>query len=73
MVVDGAFTEEHAISQVQYLDLVYSQSKNLYDFIPNAPSPSIDPFKPPIEALVYGVVGSIQPPSIAKPAKPHSA
>ena len=33
----GAVTEEKAISCMQYLDLVYSQSGTLYDLIPQAP------------------------------------
>ena len=56
----GAVTEEQAISRAQYLDLVYSQSETLYDLIPQAPCPSIDPTKPPGENPVYGIVGSIQ-------------
>jgi hypothetical protein len=31
----GAVTEEQAITWAQYLDLVYSQSGTLYDFLPN--------------------------------------
>ena len=65
----GAITEEKAISRSQYLDLVYSQSGMLYDLIPQAPLPSIDPSKPPAETLVDGIVGSIQSPPIANPAK----
>ena len=52
-------TEEQAISQSQYLDLVYSQSGNLYDLIPQAPCPSTDLAKPPTEVPVDGIVGSI--------------
>ena len=52
-------TEEKAIIHAQYLYLVYSQSKTLYELIPEAPRPSIDPAKPPAETLVDGVVGSI--------------
>ena len=65
----GAVTEEQAISQGQYLDLVYSQSGTLYDLIPQAPRPSTDPAKPPIEVPIDGTVGSIQSPSTAKPVK----
>jgi hypothetical protein len=36
VAMGGAVTEEQAISQAQYLDLVYSQSGTLYDFLPNA-------------------------------------
>ena len=62
-------TEEQAISRAQYLDLVYSQFGTLYDLIPQAPHPSTDPAKPPVDIPVDGIVGSIQSPSIAKPAK----
>ena len=65
----GAITEEQAISQAQYLDLVYSQYGTLYDLIPQAPRPSTDPAKPLVEVPVDGIVGSIQSPSVAKPAK----
>ena len=41
----------------------------MYDLIPQAPHPSTDPAKPPAETLVDGIVGSIQSPSVAKPAK----
>ena len=57
--MSGAITEEQAISQAQYLDLVYSQSGTLYDLIPQAPRPITDPAKPPTEAPVDGIVGSI--------------
>jgi hypothetical protein len=36
----GVVTEEQAISHAQYLDLVYSQTGTLYDFLPDAPRPS---------------------------------
>ena len=69
----GVVIEEKAISHAQYIDLVYSQFGTLYDLIPQAPHPSIDPAKPPIETLVDWIVGSIQPSSVAKPAKQPSA
>ena len=65
----GAVIEEQAISRAQYLDLVYSQSGMLYDLIPQAPHPSTNPVKPPIETPVDGIVGSIQCPPTEKPAK----
>ena len=55
----GVITEEQAISQAQYLDLVYSQSGTLYDLIPQAPRLSTDPAKPPTETPVDGIFGSI--------------
>ena len=65
----STITEEQAISQAQYLDLVYSQSGTLYDLIPQAPHPSTNPTKPPAEVPVDGIVGSIQSPFVVKPAK----
>ena len=44
----------------------------LYDLIPHAPHPSMDPFKQPFEPLVHGVVGSIHPPFKVKPSKEQS-
>ena len=69
VAIGSAVTEEKAISQDQYLNLVYSQLRTLYDLIPLAPHPSTDPSKPPAEVLMDGIVGSIQSPSEAKPAK----
>ena len=63
----GAVTKEQAISQAQYLDLVDSQFGTLYDLIPQAPHPSTDPAKPPVEVPIDGIVGSIQSPSTPKP------
>ena len=51
------------------MDLVYSQSGTLYDFIPNVPRPSTNPSKPPVETPIDGVVGSMQPPYIMKLVK----
>ena len=65
----GVVTEDQAIIHAQYLDLVGSQSRNLYDLIPQDPHPSTDPTKPPTETPIDGVVGSIQPLLSAKPAK----
>ena len=55
----SAVTEEQAISWAQYLDLGYSESGTLYYLIPQAPCPSIDPMKPPVEVPVDGIVDSI--------------
>ena len=65
----GVITEEQAISRSLYLELVYSQSGTLYDLIPQAPRPSIDPAKPLAETHVDGIVGSIQSSSAMKPTK----
>ena len=66
----GSFvTEEQAIIQAQYLHLVYSQYGTLYDLIPQAPCPSTDPAKPPVEVPIDGILGSIQSSSATKPTK----
>ena len=62
-------TQEQAISRSQYLDLVYSPSRTLYDLIPQAPRPSTDPAKPPAKVLIDKIVGSIQSSSATKPTK----
>ena len=36
----GIVTEEKAISRAQYIDLVYSQTRTLYDLLPNLPHPN---------------------------------
>ena len=54
----GAITEEQAISHAQYLDLVYSQSGTLYDLIPHASWPTIDPLRPTTEPPTDGILGS---------------
>ena len=55
--MDDVITKDKSISRAEYLDLVYSQSKTLYDLIPQAPHPSTA--KPPVEVPVDGIVGSI--------------
>jgi hypothetical protein len=40
IAMGGVVTEDQAISHAQYLDLVYSQTGTLYDFIPELPRPS---------------------------------
>ena len=69
----GVVIEEQAISHAQYLDLVYSHSKTLYDLIPNSPHPNTDHAKPPAEPPMHGIVGTIQSPSTVKPAKQQSS
>jgi len=55
----GVTTEEQAILHAQHLDLIFSQLDTLYDIIPNAPHPSIDPRQPHPGPHVNSVVGSI--------------
>jgi hypothetical protein len=40
IAMGGVVMEEHAISRVQYLDLVYSQTGTLYDLLPDLPCPN---------------------------------
>jgi hypothetical protein len=43
VTMGGVFTEEHVISHAQYLDLIYFQTRMIYDLIPDAPCPSTNP------------------------------
>jgi hypothetical protein len=56
----GAVTEEQAIARAQYLDLVYSQSSTLYDFLMNVARANIDPSKPSYSSHADGSIGSIK-------------
>ena len=56
----GAVTEEQAIAQAQYLDLVYSQSSTLYELIPNDPHTSTNPSKPSSTTHSNGIIGSVK-------------
>ena len=46
VAMGGVVTKEQAIKRSQYLELVYSQSRTLYDLIPQAPHPNTEPSKP---------------------------
>ena len=54
----GVVTKEQAISQ--YLYLVYSQTRKLYDLIPDAPRPSTNPTSTPPTTShdINGVIGT---------------
>jgi hypothetical protein len=56
----GVVIEEQEISRAQYLDIVYSQTDTLYDFLPNAPHPSTTTTSTTIAAshVVDGVIGT---------------
>jgi hypothetical protein len=56
----GVVTEEEAIAQDQYLDLVYSQFGTLYELIQNATRATIDPCKPSSPPHADLVIGSIK-------------
>jgi len=53
----GVTTEEEAIIRAQQLDLVYSQSRVLYDILPNAPRAEKNPTKFSSGAHADGIVG----------------
>ena len=66
-------TEEQAIARAQYLDLVYSQSGTLYDYLPDAPRPGTS--KAPPTPTVDGIIGSVNSSSkknFANPGKKKS-
>ena len=60
VAMGGIVTEEQAISRAQYLDLVYSQLGTLYDLIPHAPRPTIDPSRLATKIPTDGILGSVQ-------------
>ena len=65
----GVMNEEEAILRAQQMDLIYSQSRILYEIIPEAPRPTHDTEKPKPGPHVDGVVGSINSPTIESLAK----
>jgi hypothetical protein len=70
VAMDGAVTEEQAITRAQYLDLVYSQSGTLYDFLSNVSRANIDPSKP---SSSYHADGLSVPSKLNLfPNRPHS-
>ena len=66
VAMGGAVTEEQAIARAQYLDLVYSQSSTLYDFLPNVARANTDPSKPSSSSHVDGVIGFVKTQSISQ-------
>jgi hypothetical protein len=65
----GAFTEEETIAWAQYLDLVYSQSGTLYDFLPNVSQANTDPSKSSSSSHVDGVISSVKTQSTSQSTK----
>jgi hypothetical protein len=59
VAMGGTIKEEQAIARAQYLDLVYSQSSTLYDFLPNSTRANNDPSKPSSSSHADGVIGSV--------------
>jgi hypothetical protein len=66
VAMGGVVTEEEAISQAQYLDLVYYQYGTLYELIPNATHANTDLSKLSSTSHVDGVIGSIKTQSISQ-------
>ena len=60
VALSGVNIEEEAILRAQQLDLVYAQSRVLYDILPNAPREDTDPTRPKLGVHADGVIGSIQ-------------
>jgi hypothetical protein len=60
IAMGGVVTEEKAISHAQYLDLVYSQTRTLYDFLPELPHPgtSSTSTTPVASHAADGVIGT---------------
>ena len=65
----GVTNEEEAILRAQQLDLIYSQSRILYEIIPDAPRPTHSVEKPKPRPHADGVVGSVKSPTIEYLAK----
>ena len=60
----GVTNEEEAILRAQQLDLIYSQSRILYEIIPEAPRPTHDVEKPKPGPHADGVIGSVNSPTV---------
>ena len=65
----GTVTKEQAISCIQYLELVYSQSSTLYDLIPHAPWSTTDLSRSVTEPTAYGILGLVQAQTTTKSSK----
>jgi hypothetical protein len=68
IAMGGVLMEEQAISRAQYLDLIYSQTGTLYDFLPYAPHPSTSATSttPVASHASDGMIGAFH-------AQPHSS
>jgi hypothetical protein len=60
VTMGGADTKEETIARAQYLDLVYSQSSTLYDFLPNVARANIHPSKTSSSSHANGVIGFVK-------------
>ena len=54
--------------RAQHLDLIYSQSRTLYDIIPNAPRPSNNISQTALGSHADGVIGSVSATSVSQVA-----
>ena len=60
----GVTNEEEAILRAQQLDLISSQSRILYEIIPEAPRPLHEVENPKPRPHADGVVGSVNSPTV---------
>ena len=65
----GVTNEEEAILRAPQLDLVYSQSRILYEIIPEELRPTHDAKKPKPGPHANGVVGSVNSPTVESLSK----
>ena len=65
----GVTNEEEAILRAHQLDLIYSQSRILYEITPKAPRHTDDANKPKTGPHADGVVGSVNSPTVEYLAK----
>ena len=65
----GVTNEEEAILRAQYLDLIYSHSRILYEIIPDAPWPTHSVDKPKPGPHADSLVGSVKSPNVESFAK----
>jgi hypothetical protein len=56
----GTVTKEETIARAQYLDLVYSQSGTLYEFLLNATQANTIPSKSSSSSHADSVIGSVK-------------
>ena len=65
----GVTIEEEAILRPQQLDLIYAQSRILYEIIPEEPRYTNDLEKPKLKPHDDGVAGSVRTPTVKSLAK----
>ena len=66
VAMSGVVTEEDIIRRAQHLDLIYSQSRTLYDIIPQAPRPSNDKPRTAPGPHVDSMIGYVSTTSISQ-------